>query len=71
MAKSITFEAGMTELEAIVRSLEKGDFPLEESFQAFERGMKLSEQLKKILANGDARIRVLTARGEEEMDADE
>lgn len=71
MANKFTFEAGMAELEAIVKSLEKGDLPLEESFKAFERGVKLSEQLKGILERGDARIRELTARGEAELDADD
>ncbi len=71
MATKFTFEAGMAELEAIVKSLEKGDLPLEESFKAFERGVKLSEQLNGILERGDARIRELTARGEAELDADE
>jgi exodeoxyribonuclease VII small subunit len=71
MANKFTYEQGMAELEAIVKSLEKGDMPLEESFKAFERGVKLSNQLKKILKSGDARIRELTACGEAELDADE
>ncbi len=61
----------MTELETIVKALEKGDMPLEESFAAFERGVKLSERLKEILESGDARIRALTAHGEVELDAEE
>lgn len=71
MASEFTYEQGMAELEAIVKSLEKGDMPLEESFAAFERGVKLSERLKKILEGGDARIRELTAHGEAELDAHE
>ena len=70
MAKKFTYEEGMAELESIVKSLEKGDLPLEESFKAFERGVALSGQLKKILEGGDARIRALTARGETELDAE-
>ena len=34
--------------------------PLEESFQAFERGMALKKRLEKLLEEGDRRIRVLT-----------
>ncbi|MGI6239099.1 MAG: exodeoxyribonuclease VII small subunit [Christensenellales bacterium] len=71
MAKKLTYEDGMTELEAIVASLEKGDMPLEQSFKAFERGVELSEKLKKILSDGDARIRELTAKGEVALDAED
>lgn len=66
MATKLTYEEGMQELEEIVRQLEKGELPLEESFKAFEKGVKLSEKLRKILSDGDARIRELTADGEQE-----
>lgn len=71
MATRFTYEDGMRELEQIVEQLERGETPLEESFKAFERGMKLSEKLKKILNDGDARIRELTATGEKPLDAGE
>ena len=64
MATKLTYEDGIHELELIVEQLERGEMPLEESFKAFERGMKISEKLKKILNDGDARIRELTAAGE-------
>ncbi len=62
MAK-ITFESGMERLESVVTMLEKGELPLEESFKAFEEGVKLSGALKKLLDDGDKRIRELTADG--------
>ena len=71
MATRFTYEDGIRELEQIVEQLERGERPLEESFKAFERGMKLSEKLKKILNDGDARIRELTATGEKPLDAGE
>ena len=40
--ENFTFESGMDELETLVRGLESGSLPLEESFQAFERGMATS-----------------------------
>ena len=67
MAGKLTYEDGIQELETLVARLEKGDLPLEESFKAFERGVKLSEKLKKILSDGDARIRELTETGEKEL----
>ena len=66
-----TFESGMDELETLVRDLENGALPLEESFQAFERGMALKRRLEKLLEEGDKRIRVLTESGEEPLEGEE
>lgn len=71
MAARFTFEEGMQELERLVSSLEKGELPLEESFKAFEKGIKLSDRLRKILDDGDARIRELTEQGTKSMDEEE
>ena len=40
--KNATFEQNMARLEQIVRTLERGDAPLEESLKLFEEGTKLS-----------------------------
>lgn len=66
--KKLTFEDGMQELEEIVRSLEQGQMPLEESFKAFERAVDLKKKLEDMLDDGDRRIRVLTEAGEREME---
>lgn len=60
MAKSFSFESGMNELEALVEALEKGELSLEESFKAYEKGVKLAAQLKSVLDQGDQRIMALT-----------
>ena len=64
MKKKLSFEEGMTELEALVQALESGQMPLEESFKTYERAMKLREELNALLDEGDRRIRVLTEAGE-------
>lgn len=69
--KKLTFEEGMQELEEIVRSLEQGQMPLEESFKAFERATALQKSLQEMLDDGDRRIRVLTDNGERELDGEE
>ena len=66
-----TFESGMDELETLVRGLESGSLPLEESFQAFERGMALKKRLEALLEEGDKRIRVLTESGEEPLEGED
>lgn len=64
MKKKITFEEGMHELEALVRSLESGQVPLEESFKAYDRAIKLRNELQSLLEGSEKKIRVLTEAGE-------
>ncbi|RZI48502.1 exodeoxyribonuclease VII small subunit [Lactococcus kimchii] len=47
--KEVKFEDNLAELEAIVRKLESGDVALEDAIAEFQKGMKLSESLKKTL----------------------
>lgn len=67
MKKKIVFEEGMQTLEALVQALESGQMPLEESFQTYEKAMKLKKELESLLDEGDRRIRVLTETGEREI----
>jgi exodeoxyribonuclease VII small subunit len=53
------FEEALAELEALVRRLEQGELPLEESLGAFERGMALAKQLGKRLEDIERRVEVL------------
>ncbi|MFC4356176.1 exodeoxyribonuclease VII small subunit [Chryseomicrobium palamuruense] len=39
---NLTFEEAMKQLEEIVRRLEQGDVPLEESIDLYKKGMELS-----------------------------
>jgi exodeoxyribonuclease VII small subunit len=57
MAK--TFEQSLDELEKIVKQLEDGDLPLEESLKLFENGVKLSRECRERLTNAERRIEVL------------
>lgn len=53
------FEDGLAELETIVRTLEQGALPLEDSLAAFERGMALVQGLSRILDEVEQRVEVL------------
>jgi exodeoxyribonuclease VII small subunit len=57
------FETAMAELDEIVRSLEQGDLPLEQSLALFERGVRLSRFCHDRLEGAEKRIQVLTERG--------
>lgn len=52
----LTFEDALTELDEIVRALESGATPLEESIKSYERGMALKSHCEARLK--DARLRV-------------
>ncbi len=66
--KKITFEDGIQELETLIRSLEQGQMPLDDSFKAFEKAVQLKNELQKMLDDGDERIRVLTESTEETIE---
>jgi len=61
-APKFTFEAGLEQLEAIVKEMESGDLPLERALELFERGTKLSEACRKQLEEAETRIELLTRR---------
>lgn len=59
----LSFEAGLSELESVVKQLESGDLPLERALELFEKGMQLSENCRKQLEEAETRVEVLTRRG--------
>ena len=55
MAKKQTFEAGMSELEALTARLETGDMTLDETMKTYEKGVTLAAQLKRQLEDSRTR----------------
>ena len=58
------FEAAIGELESIVKKLEEGDLPLEQSLALYERGVQLSRFCHARLEEAERRIEILNERGE-------
>ena len=56
MAKKQTFEAGMSELEALTARLETGDMTLDETMKTYEKGVTLAAKLKRQLEDSRKRI---------------
>lgn len=54
--RSKTFEASMERLEAIVRQLEHGNVPLEESLKLFQEGTKLVQGCTKLLDKAELEV---------------
>lgn len=54
--ESLSYEQAMERLEALVRRMEQGEVPLEESLKAFEEGQKLVTRCRGILDDAERRI---------------
>ncbi|WP_240096976.1 exodeoxyribonuclease VII small subunit [Thermomonas flagellata] len=63
------FEASMQELEALVARMEKGDLSLEESLQAYRRGVALYQACEKILKDAELQVRTLADPLQADADA--
>ncbi len=55
--ENLTFEAGMQRLEQIVRTMERGDLPLDESLKLFREGTELVASCGKLLEEAELQIK--------------
>ena len=60
------FETSLDELELLVSQMESGDLSLEESLQAFERGVALTRSCQQALKTAELRVQALTENAEDE-----
>ncbi len=58
--EQLTFERAIEELETIVRRLEEGKVPLEESVAIYERGEALKRRCEHLLRQAEARVEKIT-----------
>ena len=63
-----SFEEGLGRLEQIVKQLENGDLPLKQSISLFEEGMELSEACRKQLKDAEAKVEILVAKDDQDVD---
>lgn len=54
--KNATFEENMSRLEQIVRAMEKGDVPLEESLKLFQEGTALVKACGQLLDEAEQQV---------------
>jgi exodeoxyribonuclease VII small subunit len=64
----IDFEKSMEELEKIVSDLESGTLTLDQSIEAFERGIELSRLCQKRLEAAEERVKKLLEKSDGEFD---
>jgi exodeoxyribonuclease VII small subunit len=58
--KKLSFERAIEELEMIVKRLEDGKVPLEESVAIYERGEALKRRCEELLRQAEARVEKIT-----------
>ena len=74
--KKMPFERAIEELESIVKRLEEGKVPLEESVAIYERGEVLKARCEDLLRQAEARVEKITLdasgkpTGSEPLDVD-
>lgn len=64
----VKFEDNLAELENIVRKLESGDVALEDAIAEFQKGMKISETLKKTLNEAEETLVKIVGKNDQESD---
>lgn len=62
--KDMSFEQAMGELEQVVRQLETGDVPLDDSIALYERGDALRKHCDSKLKAAEAKVEQITADAE-------
>ena len=61
-SKNASFESNMQRLEQIVRAMERGDVPLEESLKLFQEGTELVRTCNELLENAQMQVKkIMTA----------
>jgi exodeoxyribonuclease VII small subunit len=58
--KRLPFERAIEELETIIKRLEEGKVPLEESVAIYERGEALKRRCEELLKAAEARVEKIT-----------
>jgi len=53
------FEESLASLESLVTAMEDGDLSLEESLQAFEKGIRLTRECQAALQNAEQKVQIL------------
>ena len=61
MAKPISFEKSIVDLESIVMHLEKGELSLDEALKQYEKGIGLARTCQATLAQAEQKIAALSA----------
>ena len=56
----LNYEDAIAELEGIVRKMESENLPLEQSLDAYKRGVKLLKACQQSLSNAEQEVRIIS-----------
>lgn len=59
--ENMTFEESMQRLEQIIRAMERGEVPLEESLKLFQEGTQLVSSCEKLLESAQLQVKMVLA----------
>ncbi len=62
---SPSFEELLSELEALVETMEKGELSLEDSLKSFERGVELTRSCQQVLKDAEQKVQILASKDED------
>ena len=65
--KSLNFESTLNEIEKIIESLEEGNLSLEDSIEAYEKGISLTKACRKMLSDAELKIKKLSSKEGEDV----
>ncbi len=68
--KEMKFEAAMARLEEIVKLLQSGDAPLDQSLALFEEGVSLVKFCNAQLDTAEQKVKLIAIAGEETVETD-
>ena len=61
MSEKMTFEQNLQRLEQIVRAMERGDAPLDESMKLFQEGTELIKSCSNLLDEAQLKVNTILA----------
>lgn len=64
-----SFETSLHRLEQIVKKLEAGDLPLDDTLKLFEEGINLSQQCQKQLEEAESKVEILLKKADGKLAA--
>ncbi len=64
LTDEVHFESALEELESLVAQMESGNLSLDQSLQAFERGIALTRHCQSALKDAELKVQTLTQEGD-------
>lgn len=64
MAKQVSIDETLQQIEEVLDRMEQDGVPLEEAFRCYEQGMKLIKSCEKQIGTIEKKVKIITENGE-------